>query len=134
MSRVVVAGDHEVAPLERLLGVELTCVGTRRLARRLERLAGAQQGLRGDARPVRALATDQLALDQRDTLARVQQRVERDLSGRAGPEDDRVEPFAHAVERTFEELKPLEAERRSATHRPSPKVFGVVDKIDVPNS
>ena len=64
LAGVGVVGDHEVAPGERGLDVDLR--GGRRLARLLDRLAGPQQRLGRDARVVRALAADQLALDDRD--------------------------------------------------------------------
>ena len=64
LARVGVVGDHEVPPCERGLDVDL---GTRsRVARRVHRLAGAQQRLRRDARPVGALATHQLSLHDGD--------------------------------------------------------------------
>ena len=59
---VGVIRDHEVTPGQRRRHVDLG--GGRRLARLVRRLAGAQQRLGRDARPVRALAPDQLALDQ----------------------------------------------------------------------
>jgi hypothetical protein len=58
---VGVAGDHEVAIGQRSLDIDLRA--GRRLASGLDRLAGAQQRLGRHARPVRALAPDQLALD-----------------------------------------------------------------------
>ena len=63
---ILVVAHHEVTPLERCLGIQPAGHGlarTRRLARRLECLAGTQQGLGGHAGPVVALAADQLALD-----------------------------------------------------------------------
>ena len=56
-------GDHEVAPGERRLDVDLGA--RRRLAGALDRLARPQQRLRRDARPVRALAPD----SSRSTIA-----------------------------------------------------------------
>ena len=61
-------------------------------------LRRAEQGLGRDARPVGALAADQLALDDGDPLARCEQPAGGDLA--AGPEadDDGVVVFAHSAE------------------------------------
>ena len=64
LAGVGVVGDHEVAPGERGLDVDLR--GRRRVARAVHRLARPQQRLGRDARPVGALAADQLALDDGD--------------------------------------------------------------------
>ncbi len=61
---VGVLGHHEVAPRE--CGPDVDLCGGRRLARGMHRLAGSQERLRRDARPVRALAPDQLTLDDGD--------------------------------------------------------------------
>src|SRR6266511_2685542 len=100
LSRVVVVGDLEVAPAERLADVELAAsrlAGPGRLAGVGERLAGAQQGLRGDARPVRALAADQLAFHNRDAQPALGQPGRAVLTGRAGSDDDHVVGLAHGV-------------------------------------
>ena len=62
----------------------------RRLARGVHRLARAQQRLRRDARPVGALAADQLALDERDAQAALGQRAGAVLARRAAADDDDV--------------------------------------------
>ena len=54
-----------------------------------------QQRLRGNAAPVRALAADQLRLDERDPAPGPEQRVEDDLARGAGSENNRVESVAH---------------------------------------
>ena len=81
LAGVGVVGDHEVAPGERRLDVDLG--GRRRVARAVHRLARAQQRLGRDARPVGALAADQLALDERDAQPALGQRARAVLAGRA---------------------------------------------------
>ena len=74
VGRVVVARDHEIAPREGGLRADAAAHGLARagrVARRLERLAGPQQRLRGDARPVVALAAHALALDDGHAQAAV---------------------------------------------------------------
>ena len=88
LARVGVVRDHEVAPGERRLNIDL---GRRHgLARAVDRLAWAQQGLRRDAGVVRALAADELALDQGDAKAALGQRAGAVLTRRASAEDDHV--------------------------------------------
>ena len=72
---VGVVRDHEVAPGERRLDVDLGA--RRRLARPVHRLAGPQQRLGGDAGPVGALAAHQLALDEGHPQAALGQRARR---------------------------------------------------------
>jgi hypothetical protein len=100
LARVVVGGHHEVAPREGAGRVHAAAVdrlaGARRLARRLQRLAGAQQRLRGDARPVRALAADELALDERDAQPAVGERPGAVLAGGPAAEHDDVVGGGHA--------------------------------------
>ena len=80
---VGVVRDHEVAPGERRLDVDL---GARRgLARLLDGLARPQQGLRRDAGPVGALAAHQLALHDRDAQAALGQRPGAVLAGDPAP-------------------------------------------------
>ena len=57
---------------------------------RVRRLAGPQQRLRRDARPVGALAADQLALDERDAQAAFGERAGAVLARRAAADDDDV--------------------------------------------
>ena len=90
---VGVVGDHEVPPRQRRVDVDLR--GRRRLARAVHGLAGPQQRLRRDARPVRALAPDQLALDDGDTQPAVGERAGAVLPGRARAQDDDVVVVAH---------------------------------------
>ena len=85
---VGVVGHHEVAPGERGLGVDRRRRG--RLVGRVGGLAGAQERLRRDARPVRALAADQLALDERDAKAALGERARAVLAGRAAADHDHV--------------------------------------------
>ena len=54
------------------------------------RLAGAQQRLGRDARPVRALAADELALDHGNAQPALGERAGAVLSRRASAEDDDV--------------------------------------------
>ena len=61
----------------------------------MHRLARAQQRLGRDARPVGALAPDQLALDERDAQAALGEGGCAVLAGRAAPEDDDVVVAAH---------------------------------------
>ena len=93
LSGVGVVGDHEVAPGERRLDVDLGARG--RLARPVDRLARAQQRLRRDARPVRALAADQLALDDGHAQAALGQGARAVLARRAAAEHDHVVVAAH---------------------------------------
>jgi hypothetical protein len=93
LTRVRVLGDHEVAPRERRLDIDLR--GRRRLARRMDRLARPQQRLRRYARPVRALAADQLALDERDAQPALGQRAGAVLARRAAAQHDDVVVVAH---------------------------------------
>ena len=73
--------DHEVRHLHGL-GVDL---GVRRgVARGMHRLAGAQQGLGRDARPVE-LAPDQLALDDRGAQSTLGQRTGGSAPGEPAP-------------------------------------------------
>ena len=88
LARVGVVRDHEVAPGERRLDVDLR--RRRRVARGVHRLARAQQRLRRDARPVGALAADELALDERDAQAALGERAGAVLARRAAADDDHV--------------------------------------------
>jgi len=93
LAGVGVVRHHEVAPGERCLDVHLgarRCIecGTNRLAR-------SKQGLGRDARPIGALTSDELALDQRDAQATIGQRSRAVLTGRAGAYDDYVVVAAH---------------------------------------
>ena len=67
-----------------------TSAGRGRLVRGVRRLARAQQRLGRDARPVRALAADELALDERDAQAALGERAGAVLAGRAAADDDDV--------------------------------------------
>ena len=104
---VGVVGDHEVAPRERRLDVDLR--GRRRLARAVHRLARPQQRLRRDARPVGALAADQLALDDRDAQPALGQRAGAVLAGRAAAQHDHVVVVAHGDLRRVDEPAPARA-------------------------
>ena len=90
-----IVGDHEVAPGESRLDVDLRA--GRRIARVLHRLAGAQQRLGRDARIVGALTPDQLALDQGDPQAALGQRPGAVLTRRAAAHDDNVVVGVHVL-------------------------------------
>ena len=92
---VGVVGDHEVAPGERRLDVDLRAGP--HIARALHRLAGAQQRLGRDARPVGALAPDQFALDEGDPQAALGERPGAVLARRAAAHDDHVVVGAHLL-------------------------------------
>ena len=85
---VGVVRDHEVTPGKRRRHVDLRAGAD--LACALHRLAGAQQRLGRDARVVRALAADQLALHQGHAQAAVGQRPGAVLAGRAATHHDDV--------------------------------------------
>ena len=92
--RVVEAVDDLVAAVEHRADVEVAghrLAHARDPARLGEQLAGAQQRLRGHAGVERALAADQVRLDDRDVEARLPQPARGDLAGRPGAEDDHVE-------------------------------------------
>ena len=91
---VVEVVDHLVAAREHRRDVELAGdrLGRAGHPPRLgERLGRAQQRLRRHARLERALAADQLALDDRDLQAASPSRPAHDLAGRAGADHDHVE-------------------------------------------
>ncbi len=88
LPRVRVVGDHEVAVRER--GVDVDLGGRRRLPRRVHGLARPQQRLRRDARPVRALAPDELPLDDGDAEPALGERSGAVLPGRPAAQDDDV--------------------------------------------
>ena len=90
-----VVGDHEVAIGERRLDVDLRAGS--RIARVLHRLTGAQQRLGRDARVVRALTPDQLALDEGDPQAALGQRPGAVLTRRAAAHDDDVVVGVHVL-------------------------------------
>ena len=99
LTGVGVLGDHEVPPRERGLDVDLR--GGRRVARLVDRLARAQQRLGRDARPIRALAADQLALDDGDPQPTLGERTGAVLAGGAGAQHDHVVVVAHGDLRSF---------------------------------
>ena len=59
---------------------------------------GRRSGLRRDARPVGALASDQLALDERHPQATLGERAGAVLARRAAADDDDVVVVAHEFE------------------------------------
>ena len=88
LTRVVEIVDHLVAPAQRGIDVELPrdhLADTRDPLDLGAQLAGAQQRLRGHARVVRALAADQVLLDQRHLEAAFRQPPGADLARRARP-------------------------------------------------
>jgi hypothetical protein len=94
LARIVEVMDHLVAAGQRGGRVELAA-GRLRGARDApclgERLAGPQERLGGHARPVGALAADQLALDEGDVQPALAQAPGGDLAGRPGAHHDDVE-------------------------------------------
>jgi len=90
---VGVVRDHEVTPGKRRLDVDLRT--RRRIARGLHRLARAQQRLRRDARPIGALAPDQLPLHEADAQAAFRERGGAVLARRAAADDNDVVVAAH---------------------------------------
>jgi len=88
-----VVGNHEVAPGECSIYLHL---GLRRgPTSTMHGLAGAQQGLRRYARPIRALSADKLAFDQCDTEATFRQRAGTVLTRRTAADDDDVVVARH---------------------------------------
>ena len=83
----------ELAQAVRRLGIDLG--GRGRLACPVHGLARPQQRLGRDARPVRALAADELALDERHAQAALGQRAGAVLARRAAADDDDVVVAAH---------------------------------------
>ena len=95
---VVPVADHLVAPRERRRCVDRPgdrLDGSRDSTSRGEDVAGADEGLARDATPVAALATNELALDQRHTQAPVGAAAGHGLPGRACSEDDHIEVVVH---------------------------------------
>ena len=88
LAGVGIARHHEVPPRQRGRDVDLRARAC--LARALHRLARAQQRLRRDARPVGALAADQLSLDDGDAQPARGQRRSAVLAGRPAAENDHV--------------------------------------------
>ena len=88
LAGVGIARHHEVPPGQRGRNVDLRARA--RLARALHRLARAQQRLRRNARPVGALAADQLSLDDGDPQPARGQRRRAVLAGRPAAENDHV--------------------------------------------
>ena len=76
-----------------------------------ERLRGAQQRLRGHARVVRALATDQTGLDDRHGVALLGQPAGEHLAGRAGSDHDHIICLR---------VHPISFRALCHTHRPTP--------------
>jgi hypothetical protein len=93
LAGVGVIGDHEVAPGERLLDVDLGL--PRRLTRAVDRLARPQQRLRGDARPVGALSSYEFALHDRHAQAALRESTGAVLARRSSAEDDHVIVTVH---------------------------------------
>ena len=93
LAGVGVVRNHEVTPGKRAVDVDLGA--RRRVTRGVHCLTWAQQRLRGDAGPVGALATDQLALDDRDPKAALRQLAGTVLSRRTAANHDDVKVGAH---------------------------------------
>ena len=88
LTGVGVVRDHVVAPGEGGLDVDF---GRRRcVACGRDRLAGTQERLGRDARPVRALAPDQFAFDERDAESALGERPRAVFAGRTSTEHDHV--------------------------------------------
>ena len=93
LAGVRVVGDHEVSPCEHRLHVDLR--GPRGVPSGMRGLAGTQERLRRDARPVRALAAHQLSLDDGDPQAAIGQRARAMLTRRAAAHHDHVVVGGH---------------------------------------
>ena len=93
LAGVGVVGDHEIAPGQRRLDVDLGFA--RRLVRGVSRLAGAQEGLRRYARPVGTLPSDQLTLDDSHFQTALGQRAGAVLARRTTAQHDHVVVGAH---------------------------------------
>ncbi len=85
---VGVVRDHEVTPGERRRDVDLRA--RRRLVRLVHGFTRAKQRLGRDARPVRALATHELAFDHGDAQTALRQRAGAVLAGRPRAKHDDV--------------------------------------------
>jgi hypothetical protein len=89
LAGVRVIRDHEVAPGECRRDVDFGLRGC--LARTVNGLAGTQQRLRRNARPIRALAANKLALNQRHAQAAFRKRTDTVFARRTAPNHDHVE-------------------------------------------
>src|ERR1700722_11550395 len=88
LARVGVVRDHEIAICECRIDVDRCIAG--RLTRLLGRLAGPQQRLRRNARPIGAFTADQLSLYDGDAQSAVGQLTRAVLTRRAGAQDNDV--------------------------------------------
>ena len=93
LAGVGVVRNHVVAPGKGRLDVDLRC--RRRVVRTARGLPRAQQRLGRDARPVGALATDQLFLDECDAQTALCERGGAVLARRAAAHDDDVVVGVH---------------------------------------
>ena len=93
LSRIRIAGHHVVPPVQRRLHVHLGAGAD--VAGALDRLPRTQEGLGRDARPVGALAADQLPLDDGDPKPTRRDGPGAVLAGRTAAQHDHVE-IAHA--------------------------------------
>src|SRR5512134_2128063 len=93
LAGVGVVRNHVVAPGKGRLDVDLRC--RRRVVRAAHGLPRAQQRLGRDARPVGALATDQLVLDECDAQPALCERAGAVLARRAAADDDDIVAAAH---------------------------------------
>ena len=93
LAGVGVVGDHEVPPRQRGLDIDLG--GSGGVTCGVHGLTGTQQGLGGDAGPVRALAADKLSLDQGDPQTPLGQLSGAVLPRRAGTDHDDVVVRCH---------------------------------------
>ena len=116
---VVVVRDHVVAVGGEVLEVEHRRVDASRAHRLAAQLRRPEQRLRRDAAPVRALAADHLALDERDALPVLHERVQRHLAARAGAQDHHVEP-RHGRDRM---LGPRGDHRRQRSDSPDMPIY-----------
>ena len=92
LSRIRIAGHHVVPPVQRRLHVHLGAGAD--VAGALDRLPRTQEGLGRDARPVGALAADQLPLDDGDPKPTRRDGPGAVLAGRTAAQHDHVE-IAH---------------------------------------
>src|SRR5262249_28665311 len=122
LTPIGVVRDLEVAPGECVHSIELArhrLACARDVARVGDRLAGAEQGLRGYAGPVGALPSDQLALGDRDLQAGLCQPASAVLTRRARAHHDHVVVEAHASD-------PCSARSRSMWARASSSAWSGV--------
>jgi len=100
LTLVMPVAGHVVALRQRGRDIDLTCYGlgcSRRPPSRRDHITGPDQGLAGNAGPVRAFAAEKLPLDQRDAEAAVGAAARDHLTSRAGADNDHIEFLHHSL-------------------------------------